>query len=142
VTTPLVAYPFKAGDPVPGWLGTINGPGPLTFDNDCIVTLVDRGRVDLSIEIDRETRINVGEGGVVSGPISWGLGSRPADPGDVFRITPAPPDFRALLVRYISHVQDCEGVDFIRHGVHHNDDNFTPAEWALLKQLAEEGRNV
>lgn len=45
---------------------------------------------------------------------------------------------RSLLVRYIRHVQGCEGVDYIVSGNHHDDDAFTEAEWGLLRDLSAE----
>lgn len=44
----------------------------------------------------------------------------------------------SLLKKYIQHVLDCEGVDFIRHGSGHSDVRFTDEEWATLKRLSEE----
>lgn len=51
-------------------------------------------------------------------------------------------EVRTLLVRYIAHVRDCEGVDFIGGCPYPNEKNFTDAEWVILKQLAEESRNI
>jgi hypothetical protein len=45
---------------------------------------------------------------------------------------------RNLFIRYIRHVQCCEGVDYINSGSHHNDDAFTQEEWETLEQLARE----
>jgi hypothetical protein len=47
-------------------------------------------------------------------------------------------DLRSLLVRYIQHVQGCEGVDYIVSGSHHADDAFTDDEWRLLETLSAE----
>ena len=47
---------------------------------------------------------------------------------------------RSLLVRYIRHVQVCEGVDYIDSGCHYDDATFTDAEWRLLESLAKEAR--
>ena len=46
---------------------------------------------------------------------------------------------KALLARYIRHVEECEGVNFITTGTHHSDDNFTPDEWAALRKAAGVG---
>ena len=45
---------------------------------------------------------------------------------------------RNILVRYIRHVQVCEGVDYIVSGSHHDDDAFTEDEWSLLRSLSAE----
>lgn len=42
-------------------------------------------------------------------------------------------DHLALLKKYIDHVGNCEGVDFLGSGYGHAD--FTPEEWALLQQV-------
>lgn len=45
-------------------------------------------------------------------------------------------DYRALLVKYIGHVSDEEGVDFL--GTRHDRYPFTDDEWTELQQLREE----
>jgi hypothetical protein len=47
-------------------------------------------------------------------------------------------EYRSLLVRYIRHVQVCEGIDCIVSGSHYNDDAFTEDEWSLLRSLSAE----
>jgi hypothetical protein len=47
---------------------------------------------------------------------------------------------RSLLVRYIRHVQVCEGVDYIDSCRHFDDASFTESEWSLLESLAKEAR--
>lgn len=42
-----------------------------------------------------------------------------------------------LLRRYIQHVRHAEGVDYITGGSHHQDDYFSPEEWAVLRELAK-----
>lgn len=42
-----------------------------------------------------------------------------------------------LFRRYIKHVRDCEGVDFITAGAHHNEASFTAGEWCTLRNLAK-----
>lgn len=56
---------------------------------------------------------------------------RPADtdPGALM-------DFRSLLVKYIAHVGDTEGTDFL--GARRRTSSFTDEEWAALKTLATE----
>ena len=49
---------------------------------------------------------------------------------------------RSLLVRYIRHVQVCEGVDYIDSGCHYDDAAFTDAEWRLLEALSKEARKA
>ena len=46
-------------------------------------------------------------------------------------------DYRELLLKYIQHVKDCEGVEFIIDGsTALSDVDFTPEEWAELEALA------
>jgi hypothetical protein len=45
-------------------------------------------------------------------------------------------DHRELLLKYIRHVKDCEGVDFITKGGDLSEIDFTPEEWAELEALA------
>ena len=45
---------------------------------------------------------------------------------------------RSLLVRYIRHIQVCEGVDYIVSGSHYEDDEFTEEEWNILRSMSAE----
>ncbi len=46
-------------------------------------------------------------------------------------------DYRALLTKYINHVVDCEGVDFIEYGCPFTPE-FSAEEWAELEALSQE----
>lgn len=47
-------------------------------------------------------------------------------------------ELKALLKKYIQHVKDCEGVDFINNGgaMDYSEVKFTKDEWQLLIELA------
>jgi hypothetical protein len=48
-------------------------------------------------------------------------------------------DYRDLLKKYIGWVGACEGVNFITSGgYYHEEETFTPEEWAELEKLAGE----
>jgi hypothetical protein len=49
-------------------------------------------------------------------------------------------DYRALLLKYINHVGECEGVTFIADH-HRRPDLFTDEEWAELCRLDDDGRD-
>ncbi|KPK74264.1 MAG: hypothetical protein AMJ84_00315 [Acidithiobacillales bacterium SM23_46] len=50
---------------------------------------------------------------------------------------------RELLMRYIRHVGNCEGVDFIsRPGDRRGSNEFTDDQWAKLEALAREAWNT
>lgn len=52
-----------------------------------------------------------------------------------------PVDYRALLAKYIEHVSDLEGVDFLRKmdRTGFSADRFTDDEWAELRRLSGSG---
>jgi len=47
-------------------------------------------------------------------------------------------DHKELLKKYIGHVVDCEGVEFIHCGNNHSEVVFTEEEWRELELLAKE----
>lgn len=48
-------------------------------------------------------------------------------------------DYEALLKKYMQHVCDCEGIDFVvRIGDRHSDVEFTDEEKAELERISEE----
>jgi hypothetical protein len=47
-------------------------------------------------------------------------------------------DYKELLSKYIEHVLDNEGVDFIGHGISFNDVIFTKEEWIELEKISKE----
>jgi hypothetical protein len=49
------------------------------------------------------------------------------------------PNYEHLLWKYINHVGDCEGVDFLSFRPD-NDLRFTPEEWAILREIADRPR--
>ncbi|MEN3329053.1 MAG: hypothetical protein V7638_3860 [Acidobacteriota bacterium] len=52
-------------------------------------------------------------------------------------------DYRNLLRKYIEHVQDCEGIDFIEFGQPPGATvRFTDAEWRELQQLTKEVEKI
>lgn len=51
-----------------------------------------------------------------------------------------PVDYAELLVKYMGHVVDCEGIDFVTAGAQHSDAGFTPEEWVELQRISEECR--
>jgi hypothetical protein len=52
-------------------------------------------------------------------------------------------DYRALLVKYIWHVDECEGAAFITTGTRYpSDRQFTSEEWGELVELEKESRKV
>lgn len=47
---------------------------------------------------------------------------------------PEPIDFEALLRKYVEHVSDCEGINYLSQiGESHSEVEFTPEEVAYLK---------
>jgi len=44
-------------------------------------------------------------------------------------------DWKLILMKYINHVGECEGTDFINHGAKHL---FTDEEWSALNQASED----
>lgn len=45
-------------------------------------------------------------------------------------------NYEELLIKYIQHVRECEGTDFIMHYV--SDVEFTPEEEKRLKEISEQ----
>lgn len=56
----------------------------------------------------------------------------------IFRITAPPVDYRALLIKYITHVMTEEGCTFIRNGRRNADRLFSEEEWDELVRLNDE----
>lgn len=54
-------------------------------------------------------------------------------------IVPQDVRIRALLGKYIKHVEACEGVDFIDDGLEWEAPQLTEAEKELLRQIKDEG---
>lgn len=47
----------------------------------------------------------------------------------------------SLLAKYVAHVVECEGADYIEVGTTYGSESrFTPAEWAELQRIASERR--
>ena len=49
-------------------------------------------------------------------------------------------DYRALLKKYIEHVVDCEGTDFIHACYKYN--NWKDDEWEILEEIQRELREI
>lgn len=46
-------------------------------------------------------------------------------------------DYKALLVKYIEHVTECEGTDFLSSGWYFDETIFSKDEWELLQELSK-----
>jgi hypothetical protein len=50
-------------------------------------------------------------------------------------------DYRKLLEKYISHVKDCEGVDFINFGDNTGSEaKFSKEEWEILQAISDQDK--
>ena len=45
-------------------------------------------------------------------------------------------DYKTLLEKYVDHVKECEGVDFILFGQDKSDIDFSKEEWDELKRIS------
>lgn len=46
-------------------------------------------------------------------------------------------DYKKLFIKYIYHVEECEGINFIEHGAVYPAP-FTEEEWKILNDLSED----
>lgn len=51
-------------------------------------------------------------------------------------------DYKALLVKYIRHVDGCEGVSFLRDGIDRDAGSFNEEEWSELQRLDEQSQTT